>query len=217
MVLIPTLFVLLGVANRAFRDIGIPPDGWRVEISSDSLCEVKWRPPSKGLRDSLLYRVLASPYLRWFAALVLLAPPLLVDTINRFRFIDTPNRLIVNWVFLACWILVMSLLFRWNELTRARCARIRLEGFPEESLSLVRPSSARKSADRFHLVFNAGSLGETQFIGFPGVSESSGKAIREEINRALAKQAAGEGERTKRCSGLAIKSGGVDDPLVASR
>jgi hypothetical protein len=191
MVLIPTLGVLLGVANRAFRDIGIPPDRWRVEISSDSLCEVKWRPPSKGLHDSLLYRVLASPYLRWSAALVLLAPPLLVDTINLFRFIDTPNRLIVNWVFFAGWVLVMLLLFRWNELTRARCARIRLEGFPEESLSLVKPSSARKSVDRFHLVFNVGSLGETQFIGFPGVSESSGKAICEEINHALAKQASG--------------------------
>ena len=215
--MVTDLLFLIWIAAPAIRDLEIPPNGWRVDYFPDSWCEVRWRPPSIGVFDSVFYRIIASPYLRWCAALVLLAPSLLVDTINVFRLVDTSQRLRLNIVFFPCQILLMWMMYRWNERTRSRCSKIRLEGFPEESLSLVKQPPARASADRFHLVFNFGSLSEVQFIGFPGVSESSGKAIRDEINQALAQHSSGEGERTKRCSGLAIKSGGVDDPLVASR
>ena len=204
------LFFLISVATLASRDLGIRPDGWRVAYFPDSWCEVRWRPPSRGVLDGLLYRIIASPTLRWCAALVLLTPRLLVDAINVFRLIDTSQRLFLKSVFFPCWILVMLTMYWWNELTRARCSRIRLEGFPVESLSLVRQSSAFASAERFHLVFKFSSPSETQFIGFPGVSERSGKAIRDEITHALAQQSSGEGERTTQCSGLAITSGGVD-------
>jgi hypothetical protein len=91
--------------------------------------------------------------------------------------------------------------------------------FPVECLRSLRLSSKGARPGRALLKFRGTAIAEADLVSSPGLSQHVAQEMVEAIKALLpeAGSACDDDARTKRCSGLAKKSGGMDSPLVASR
>jgi hypothetical protein len=223
------------------RSVGLEPDGWRFDSVSKG-CEIRWRPPQEGLSGRLsLYRRFHSPWLRLAAQVALVAPFVIVDLLRLFPELGLISPIDLGlskrWLLELSLLLAMPALWVWwdAEANRERRVVVPLAGpltagaewdseaaeagnlFPNDCLFSLRPSAKGARPGRVRLVFNAPSGREVQLLGSPGLLPNDAAAIVETVKSIVATPMDVDTGRTKRCSGLAIKSGGVDDPLVASR
>jgi hypothetical protein len=69
------------------------------------------------------------------------------------------------------------------------------------------------------LKFQGTAIAEADLVSSPGLSQHAAQELLEAIKAMLPEAGSSRGDdaRTKQCSGLAMKSVGMDSPLVASR
>ena len=237
-----SILLLISLLPHAFyRRGGLAPDAWRVDSVSDG-CEIRWRRPQDGPWGRLsLYRRCHSPWLRLGAQVALVAPFVIVDLLRLF-----PELGLISPIDLGLskrWLSVLELLLAipaflvwWDaEANRERRVVVPLAGpltagpgwdsetaeggnlFPNDCLLSLKVSAKGARPGRVRLVFTAPSGREVQLLGAPGLLPNDAAAIIEMVRSILSTPKGADAGRTKRCSGLAVESGGVDDPLVASR
>ena len=227
---VPLPFLVLEIARVLWTaKSGLSPDCWRIEELPNSF-ELLWRPqwawPTGGFS---LYRLFSNARSRLvvqigFAALCVCLS--LAGELGLFR----PSLAFMLSAHACLVWLIMDL-----ELNAERRVRIPVSGnlkvdpnwgaerdsdgnvFPAACLSSVRLAPTRAGPKRFRLVFQTPSRREVQLVGFPGLPEDVACDLRDAVLGLVGAKSGQAGKRTMQCSGLAIKSVGVDNPLVASR
>jgi hypothetical protein len=236
----PWIIAALGIfagypyVKDALRTPRVPPDGWRLEETGTGW-HLRWRPPlTELLGIPSLYRLVSSPKVRAAVQAVFVAGQyaclwlLITERVDLFG------------SYAVCIGLCVSLLgnvwcfedFRLNRerdgsvpgaggvaVEQSRGLVVEGNVFPLSCFSSLKVIDTGARAGRKSIVFESSGHREIVVVGRPGVSEKTGFAIRDALLARLATVASqqAEAERTKQCSGLAIKSGGVDNHLVASR
>ncbi len=234
-----SILLLISLLPHAFyRRGGLAPDAWRVDSVSDG-CEIRWRRPQDGPWGRLsLYRRCHSPWLRLGAQVALVAPFVMVDLLRLF-----PELGLISPIDLGLskrWLSVLNLLLAipafwvwWDaEVNRERRVVVPLAGpltagpgwdsataeggnlFPNDCLLSLKASAKGARPGRVRLVFNAPSGREVQVLGGPGLLPNDAAAIVETVKAIVATAKDIDTGRTKRCSGLAIKSVGMENPRL---
>jgi|694.fasta_scaffold118832_3 hypothetical protein len=233
-VVAPGIFAVYPYVKDAIRAPRVPPDGWRLE-ETGTRWHLRWRPPlTELLGIPSLYRLISSPKVR--------AAVQAVFVVGQFAclWLLLTERVDLFGSYAVCIGLCVSLLgnawcFEDFRLNRERDGSVPgaggvaveesqgliVEGnvFPPSCFSSLKVIDTGARAGRKSIVFESSGHREIVVVGRPGVSEQTGFAIRDALlaRVASASQEYAEESRTKRSSGLAIKSVGVDNPLVASR
>ena len=208
---------------------GLAPDSWRIDKLPNS-CELLWRPqwawPSGGFS---LYRLFSNARSRLAVQIGFAASCVCLSLAGELGLFRPSLAFILSVNACLAW-LIMDL-----ELNAERRVRIPVSGnlkvdpnwgyerdsdgnvFPAACLASVCLAPTRAGPKRFRLVFQAPSGRQVQLVGFPGLPEDVACDLRDAV-LGLVDAKSGEAEkRTMQCSGLAINSVGMDNPLVASR
>ena len=224
------LFFLLAIARLLWTaKSGLAPDSWRIDQLPQS-CELLWRPqwawPTGGFS---LYRLFSNARSRLAVQIGFAAVCVCLSLAGELGLFRPSMAFMLSVTACLAW-LIMDL-----EFNAERRVRISVGGnlkvdpnwgaerdsdgnvFPAACLSSVRLAPTRAGPKRFRLVFQAPSGREVQLVGFPGLPEDVACDLRDAVLGLVAAKSGNAEKRTMQCSGLAIKSGGVDNPLVASR
>lgn len=199
----------------------ITPDGWRIDACADGWA-LRWRPPLSGVFPGFpsLYRLIPSyGTRRWVQALLILpwyAGEL--ATLAGYDIDEQAPRLSVAIFLVAAWA-IWDLMLNHERRVIVTDKSVRLWGSAYDVACLATARIVGRWADRsrHEVLFTSNSRATVAVVGWPGVSESTARAISEALIQKACPSSSDEEVRTKQCSGLAIESGGVDNQLVASR
>jgi hypothetical protein len=211
--------------------MALQPDTWQIADLADGWI-VRWRPPLTAVVPPLPSFVRLLPswlFTRWGTVGFVVGVTILGGVIEGFGGLGAYPAKWPAGVGAALSLLLLCLQhyavleFGVNE---EKCVSVRsgrvqtFTGvFPVECLKTLRLNADRVRAGRVRLTFTASSGAQADFVGVPGLSQCVAQSLIEAVTTKMSESrtAATEESRTKRCSGLAIKSGGVDNPSVASR
>lgn len=199
----------------------ITPDGWQIDVSADDWA-LRWRPPLSGVVPGIpsLYGLIPSYRTRrWVQALFIL--PLYggqLVTLAGYDLDAEAPRLSVAIFVVAAWA-IWDLMLNHERRVVMSDNRVRLSGsvYHVACLATARITPSAVARIRNKVLFTSNSGAAVNAVGWPGVSESTAQAICEALIQRACPSSSNEGVPTKQCSGLAIRSGGVDNPLGASR
>jgi hypothetical protein len=211
--------------------MSLQPDTWRIDDTPDGYT-LRWRPPLSSCLAPLPSFTQILPdwlFSRWGGLGWFLAVMILGVCVERFSGLSSPPGmwpLGVGTVLSCLLVFVQIYAFAEHALNQEQSASVR-DGcvethtgvFPVECLRSLRLSSKRARPGRALLKFQGTAIAEADLVSSPGLSQQAAQELLEAIKAMLPEAGSSrvDDARTKQCSGLAMKSVGMDNPLVASR
>jgi hypothetical protein len=197
------------------------PDGWKIDLRADGWA-LRWRPPLSGVVSGFpsLYGLIPSCGTRQWVQGLLILPWYAGElaSLAGYDIDEQAPRLSVAIFLVAAWA-IWDLMLNNERRVIVTNNSVRLWGSAYHVACLATACIVGRWADRSRhkVLFTSNSGATVNVVGWPGVSESTARAISEALIQRACASSCDEEVRTKQCSGLAIKSGGMDNQLVASR